>query len=69
MSLHIRSAVACDDKQCAEVVVDDDRYARQVAKRQGWVRSRRGDRTLDLCPAHRQRSTAAVTEVVEEQRG
>lgn len=53
MSLHIRSAVACDDQKCAEVVVDDDRYARRVAARQGWVRARRDGKTLDLCPVHK----------------
>jgi hypothetical protein len=53
VTLHIRSAVSCDDTKCAEVVVDDDRFARQIAKKQGWVRVRRNGLTLDLCPTHK----------------
>lgn len=53
MSLYIRTAITCDAEPCKEMVTDDDRHARQIAKRQGWVRVRRGGVLVDLCPAHK----------------
>lgn len=54
MSLHIRTAITCDHSMgCKEMVLDDDKNARRIARAQGWVLVRRGGHTLDLCPAHK----------------
>lgn len=53
MTLHVWTSVTCDAARCKEAVVDNDRKARQIAAKRGWILTRRANRGVDLCPMHK----------------